>query len=59
VVEGCISLICNSVAVVELFEAFVLKLAQHMTFAAVARIVGESWHRVTTVCRRYVDLGAR
>lgn len=39
-----------------LFEAFVLKLAQHMTFAAVARIVGESWHRVTTVCKRYVDL---
>ena len=28
-----------------LFEAFVLKLAQHMPFAAVARITGESWHR--------------
>lgn len=39
-----------------LFEAFVLKLAQHMTFAAVARTVGESWHRVTALCRRYVDL---
>ena len=39
-----------------LFEAFVLKLAQHMTFAAVARIVGESWHRVTALCKRYVDL---
>ncbi len=39
-----------------LFEAFVLKLAQHMTFAAVARVVGESWHRVTALCKRYVDL---
>jgi len=27
-----------------------------MTFAAVARIVGESWHRVHAICSRYVDL---
>jgi transposase len=39
-----------------LFEALVLMLAQQMPFAAVARIVGESWHRVHAVCRRYVDL---
>jgi transposase len=39
-----------------LFEALVLKLAQHMPFAAVARTVGESWHRVNAVCRHYVDL---
>jgi transposase len=39
-----------------LFEALVLMLAQHMPFAAVARIVGESWHRVHAICRRYVDL---
>jgi transposase len=39
-----------------LFEALVLMLAQHMPFAAVARMVGESWHRVNAVCRRYVDL---
>jgi len=29
-----------------LFEALVLALAQQMPFAAVARTVGESWHRV-------------
>src|ERR1700748_111415 len=39
-----------------LFEALVLMLAQHMPFAAVARTVGESWHRVHAICRRYVDL---
>ena len=27
-----------------------------MTFAAVARIVGETWHRVHAICSRYVDL---
>jgi transposase len=31
-------------------------LAQQMPFAAVARLVGESAHRVTQVCERYVDL---
>jgi transposase len=29
-----------------LFEALVLMLAQQMPFAAVARTIGESWHRV-------------
>jgi transposase len=39
-----------------LFEALVLMLAQQMPFAAVARIVGESWHRVHAICDRYVEL---
>jgi transposase len=39
-----------------LFEALVLAMAQEMTFAAVARLAGESWHRVHAICSRYVDL---
>jgi len=39
-----------------LFEALVLAMAQQMTFAAVARLVNESWHRVHAICARYVDL---
>jgi hypothetical protein len=39
-----------------LFEALVLAMAQQMTFAAVARLVYESWHRVHAICSRYVDL---
>lgn len=39
-----------------LFEALILMLAQQMPFAAVARIVGASAHRVTQVCARYVEL---
>ena len=39
-----------------LFEALVLMLAQQMPFAAVARIVGESAHRVRAVCERYVEI---
>lgn len=39
-----------------LFEALVLMLAQQMPFAAVARIVGESAHRVLAVCERYVGI---
>ena len=39
-----------------LFEALVLTLCQQMPFAAVARLVGESWHRVHAICSRYVDL---
>jgi len=39
-----------------LFEALVLTLAREMPFAAVARLTGESWHRVAAICRRYVDL---
>ncbi len=38
-----------------LFEALVPILCQHMTFAAAARIVGESRHRVVAICERYVD----
>src|SRR6218665_79071 len=39
-----------------LFEALVLMLAQQMPFAAVSRIVGESAHRVTAVCSKYVEI---
>ena len=39
-----------------LFEALVLALCRQMPFAAVARLVGESWHRVQAICERYVDL---
>ena len=39
-----------------LFEALVLAMAQQMTFAAVARLTGLSWHRVHAICSRYVDL---
>lgn len=39
-----------------LFEALVLTLSRQMPFAAVARLVGESWHRVHAICSRYVDL---
>jgi transposase len=39
-----------------LFEALVLAMAQQMTFAAVAKLVGLSWHRVHAICSRYVEL---
>jgi transposase len=39
-----------------LFEALVLALCQQMPFAAVARLVGLSWHRVYAICTRYVEL---
>jgi transposase len=39
-----------------LFEALILMLAQQMPFAPVARIVGESAHRVMAVCERYVQI---
>ena len=39
-----------------LFEALVLALCREMTFAAVARVVNLSWHRVKAICDRYVDL---
>ena len=39
-----------------LFEALVLMLCQQMSFAAAARLVGESRHRVARICERYVDL---
>ena len=39
-----------------LFEALILAMCRQMPFAAVARLVGESWHRVAAICERYVDL---
>jgi transposase len=39
-----------------LFEAFILMLTRQMPFAAVARIVGESPHRVLAVCQKYVEV---
>jgi len=39
-----------------LFEALVLALCREMPFAAMARVVGLSWHRVAAICKRYVDL---
>src|ERR1700686_158642 len=39
-----------------LFEELVLMLAKKMPFAAVARIVNLSWHRVHAICSRYVEL---
>lgn len=39
-----------------LFEALVLMLAREMPFAAVGRLIGESWHRVAAICQRYVAL---
>ena len=39
-----------------LFEALILAMCRQMPFAAVARLVGESWHRVHAICRRYVNL---
>jgi hypothetical protein len=39
-----------------LFEALVLMLCQQMTFAAAARLVGQTRHRVAAICERYVDL---
>jgi len=39
-----------------LFEALVVALCREMPFAAVARVVNLSWHRVAAICKRYVDL---
>ena len=39
-----------------LFEALIITLCREMPFAAVARLVNLSWHRVTAICGRYVDL---
>ena len=40
-----------------LFEALIMSMCQEMTFAAVSRLVGLSWHQVTAICKRYVELG--
>jgi len=39
-----------------LFEALVVFLAQHSTFAFVADLLGISWHRVHAICTKYVEL---
>jgi len=39
-----------------LFEALIITLCREMPFAAVARLVNLSWHRVAAICARYVDL---
>ncbi|AWB35085.1 ISL3 family transposase [Orrella marina] len=39
-----------------LFEALVMSLCREMPFAAVARLVNSSWHRVNAICKRYVEL---
>jgi transposase len=39
-----------------LFEALVLAMCRQMPFAAVARIVGLSWHRVHAICSSYVEM---
>jgi transposase len=39
-----------------LFEALVMTLCQQMPFAACARLVNESWHRVAAICQHYVAL---
>jgi len=40
-----------------LFEALIMAMCREMTFAAVSRLVGLSWHRVVAICKRYVELG--
>jgi len=40
----------------QLFEALVLALCREMPFAAVGRLVGESWYRVARIAERYVEL---
>jgi transposase len=39
-----------------LFEALILTLCREMPFAAVARLINVSWHRVHAICERYVEL---
>lgn len=40
-----------------LFEALIMTMCREMTFAAVSRLVGLSWHQVMAICKRYVELG--
>jgi transposase len=39
------------------FEALIMLMCREMTFTAVSRLVGLSWHQVTAICKRYVELG--
>lgn len=38
-----------------LFEALVMALSREMSFSAVARLTGLSFHRVLAICNRYVE----
>ena len=40
-----------------LFEALIMAMCREMTFAAVSRLVGLSWHQVVAICKRSVALG--
>jgi transposase len=40
-----------------LFEALIMTMCREMTFSAVSRLVGLSWHQVVAICKRYVALG--
>jgi len=40
-----------------LFEALIMAMCREMTFAAVSRLVGLSWHQVVAICKRYVEMG--
>lgn len=40
-----------------LFEALIMAMCREMTFAAVSRLAGLSWHQVVAICKRYIDLG--
>ena len=40
-----------------LFEALIIAMCREMTFSAVSRLVGLSWHKVAAICKRYVALG--
>jgi transposase len=42
-----------------LFEALIIAMCREMTFTAVSRLVGISWHQVVAICKRYVDLGLK
>lgn len=42
-----------------LFEALVMTFYREMPFAAVARLLGLSWHQVHAICTRYVELALK
>lgn len=42
-----------------LFEALVMTFCREMPFAAVARLLGLSWHQVHAICTRYVELALK
>ena len=54
--DELISLLAMACGFTLLFEALILAMCRQMPFAAVARLVGESWHRVVAICDRYVEL---